>query len=262
MPKNKRPTAVLIGAGNVAYHLGVLLASKGYHIIQVYSRTKSGQALAAKLRSIHIRSVSDLRQDADVYLVAVSDKAISGVIKKMNFDPGLIVHTSGSTPINVFPEWMTSFGVLYPLQSFSKKVKRKASEIPFLIEGNSKKSVKRIRRLAGTLSNSVLEMNSDKRSLVHLAAVLVNNFSNHLATLAGEILHQKKIDPKILRPLLFETVMRVIETDPKKAQSGPAIRGDDVIIRKHLSMLKKFPEIQTLYSLFSKSIRKTYHLKK
>ena len=250
---------VLIGAGNVASHLGPLFQSKGHKIIQLYSRTvKSGLTLSKKLKCKYITDPSELLKEADVYVIALRDEAIVSFLKKLIFIPKLIVHTSGSLGIEVFPPMLNNTGVLYPLQTFSKSNKKKPEKIPFCIEGNNQKSLTIINKLAQSVSALVFKMNSTDRALLHLAAVYVNNFSNYLFIIGEKILHRKKIPFEVLRPLIMETAQKVLLNSPSKMQTGPAQRGDAVIIERHIKLLSDYPEMKEIYSLFTKCIEKDY----
>ncbi len=250
---------VLLGAGNVAYHLGPLLKKKGHKIIQVYSPTSlNGKALAQKLKCSHVQSISEISTEADIYIVVLKDEAISNVINKLTFLPRLIVHTSGSIGINVFPKRIINSGVLYPLQTFSKKSKTTPGQIPICIEGSNKKSLEIIRKLANSISPMVYKVNSDKRKIIHLAAVFANNFTNYLFSLSAKILEKNKIKFEILLPLINETIDKISKENPVDVQTGPARRNDKAVIKKHLKLLNHDPEVQKIYSVLSKSIARKY----
>jgi len=250
---------VLIGAGNVSSHLGPLLKSKGHEIIQVFSRSKkSGQSLAKKLNCQHTVHPHHIQPNGDIYIVALRDEAIAPFLKMISFVPKLIVHTSGSISIKVFPKKMFQCGVMYPLQTFSKSHKVTPEKIPFCIEGNNESSLKKISSLAKTISQSVLVVDSANREYIHLSAVLVNNFSNYLFVMASKILKEKNIPFKILYPLILETVLKVRTDNPIDMQTGPARRGDAVIISKHLKLLKDYPELKKIYKLLSENIEKDF----
>ncbi len=250
---------VLIGAGNVAHHLGQALKSNGHRIIQVFSRSKkSSSSLSKILKCASTTSVSKIKPDADIYIVALRDEAISPILEKLEFIPKLIVHTSGSIGLDVFPERMKNSGVLYPVQTFSKSTKKLPEKIPFCIEGKNKKTLITIRKLATSLSTVVFKMNSSERALVHLSAVFANNFSNYLFILSERILKTKKLSFDLLRPLILETAQKVQTYSPKVMQTGPARRGDSTIINKHLKLLKENPDLESVYNLLSKRIEKDF----
>lgn len=253
---------VLIGAGNVAVHLGPILWKKGHKIVQLYSRSrKSGQSLARNLNCELTLNVEKIIQNADIYIIALRDEAITVFLKQIKFIPRLIVHTSGSTAFDVFPRGMKNTGVLYPLQTFSRSSKDNPHTIPFCIEGSNPESTRKIIALAKSISPNVFKLKSSERAYVHLAAVFANNFTNFLFTNAEKILTKKKIPFTMLRPLILETALKIQSGTPGKMQTGPAKRGDAEIINKHLKLLNDFPELKVIYSLLSKSIEKEYGLR-
>lgn len=246
---------IIIGAGNVATHFGMALKKARHEVIQVYSRSESSaRQLSEKLRCKFTTDLSNLSSSADLYIVSVSDHAIRGLLKSIQVKNKLIVHTSGSVPLNVFGKKYKSHGVIYPLQTFSRNRKINFKGVPLLVEGNHARSLSAITDLAGTVSPFVFQMSSSDRKTVHLAAVIANNFTNHLFVQAEKVLMKKDIPLPLLGPLMRETVIKAIQLSPRDAQTGPAKRGDVKIIEEHLAMLKHEPELQNFYRLFTKSI--------
>jgi predicted short-subunit dehydrogenase-like oxidoreductase (DUF2520 family) len=244
---------VLIGAGNVAFHLGILIRRSGHDVIQVYNRSrKSGQQLAEYLNCKYTGSVAAIDQHADMYIVALKDDVISDFCSRLSFVPKLIVHTSGTCSMEVFPENFDC-GVLYPVQTFSKTIDTPRL-IPFCIEARKRTSLKVIKNLAGMLSDGIYPMSSSEREKVHLAAVIVNNFTNHLFTLSEEYLRSEKMSFDILRPLILETALKVQKHSPSKMQTGPAKRGDKAVIGEHRKLLKHHMELKSIYDILTKSI--------
>lgn len=244
----------LLGAGNVAVHLGKHLQAAGYTLVQVYSRTESSaRSLAQALGCAYTNDLLSLSV-ADYYLCALKDEALPQVLKQIPSFPGLWLHTSGSLGLEVFEPYTRRCGVLYPLQTFSKQRELNLKEVPFFIESFSPELLYDIRSMAEKLSEKVYELDSAKRRYLHLAAVFACNFSNHLYALAAEILQEQGLSFDLLLPLIDETAGKVHEKTPKEAQTGPALRMDRNIIDKHLAILQSEPKRAELYNLLSESI--------
>lgn len=247
-------SVVLIGAGNLAWHIGHALKILPVEIRQIFNRSnESGLRLA---KSLNVPFVSNPQEIAgsDLYIVCVSDDAIADLFEHLKpFIQGIVVHTAGSVGMNVLSE-NNSYGVLYPLQTFSKDRPVDFRRVPLLIEGSDESTLKLIRQFAMNISENVQEVNSDDRALIHLAAVMASNFSNHLLDIAGEILAGKNIQLSLLEPLMQETIRKAFELTPGKAQTGPALRGNRKTIRHHIEMLSQWPEIQEIYRVLSESI--------
>jgi hypothetical protein len=171
-----------------------------------------------------------------------------------------VVHTAGSVPQTVLAGITEDHGVLYPLQSLRKEI-RVPQDIPLLVEGNSPAVLERIKAFAGSLSPQVLEADGDQRMKLHLAGVLVNNFSNHLYTLTADWCQREDLPFKLLLPLIVETAERLSLTDPARTQTGPAVRGDGATIEKHLKMLDNYKDIKELYKLMTFQIEELYRKK-
>lgn len=249
----------LIGAGNLATQLGRALHASGQRICQVYSRTKENAELLAD--SVDARAtdcISDICADADFYIFAVKDDALPDVLRQMPHQKGIWVHTAGSVPMNVFEPYTKICGVLYPLQTFSKKRDVDFSVIPVCIEATTLDVREKIELLANSVSNNVCCLTSEKRKYVHLAAVFACNFTNHLYTLAADILEKENISFDVLKPLIQETADKVKTMNPREAQTGPAVRFDEKIIHEQLQLIDD-EQTKTIYSLLSNSIH-TYSI--
>ena len=250
---------VLIGSGNLATQLAPALKKSGNQIVCVYSRKiKNASALANKIKTKATNKISELPIDADLYIVAIQDDAIQLVLDQLEFNPKLIVHTSGSVPLTVLSSKYKNSGVLYPLQTFTLTGKTNWKKTPILIEGSNKNSLGILEKLANAIASKVVKVNSDKRSSIHLAAVFANNFVNYMFTIASDILKNEKISFDLLKPIILETTSRIINGDPLKSQTGPAKRKDHKTISKHLKMLKADTDKKKVYQSITTSILNKY----
>jgi len=246
---------VMIGAGNVAFHLSKALVAANHKILQVYSRTmSSAETLAKQLGVDATCNLQMLDKEADLYIIAVSDKAIAQIVEQLDFSNKSVVHTAGSVAISVFNSEIQNYGVFYPLQSFSKARNVNFNEVPICIEANNLQFDWFLMDLAKQLSESVWSIDSMQRKQLHLSAVFANNFVNHLYFIAKEIISKTNIDFKILHPLIIETAHKLLELDPKSAQTGPALRNDTESLKKHLELLSSTPEYQDIYKIITDDI--------
>ncbi len=245
----------VIGSGNVATHLARAL--KG--VVQIYSRNiDNARQLASEIGCDATDSLQNLAE-ADVYIVSVKDDAISGIAANAPEQclSGLWLHTSGSIDKSVFANRMQCYGVLYPLQTFSKNVAVRMDEVPLFIEGSSDGVEAEIRQLATTVSPTVYHADSRIRMQMHIAAVFACNFSNYMYTLADEVLSANNLPFSVLRPLLEETLRKACSNAPRQSQTGPAARGDKGILSKHEALLSG--EAKEIYKTVSNAILKRYN---
>lgn len=246
---------ILVGSGNVATHLGIALQNCNYKIVQVYSKSiENAKKLAQKLNTNFTNDLTQLKM-ADLIIVSVNDDAISTILSKLKNTT--IVHTSGSIGIDVFEPNFSDFGVFYPLQTFNTNIELTISEIPFCIEGNSKAFEKQLVEIAKNLSSNVITMNSAQRKQLHIAAVFACNFSNHMYSIADDLLAEKDIDFKLLLPLINQTAKKLVDNKPSEMQTGPAKRKDIKIIQEHINFIQQ-EDIKELYQKISNSIIKTH----
>lgn len=243
---------VFIGAGNVATHLSEEFTDAGATIAQTIR--KSASSSSKKFAKTSSTDLKKIKTDADLYVLAVSDDAIRTVVKSMPVVKGIVVHTSGSVPMNVLKKF-PNHGVFYPLQSFTKDRAVTVNAYAVCLEGSKKQVVEDLMECAGGISKNAYLLNSEQREQVHLAAVFANNFSNHMFANAAKLLADHKLPFELLRPLILETAFKVMENDPASAQTGPAKRDDRKTIARHLEMLKEYPELAKLYKKISKNIR-------
>ncbi|MEN8928165.1 MAG: Rossmann-like and DUF2520 domain-containing protein [Flavobacteriales bacterium] len=249
----------LIGSGNVAHNLGHAFMAKGYEIVEVYSRaSENAKQLAEKLNANYTSDLSKLNSKSDLYLIVSSDDAIEKIAKKLRLKDKLIVHTSGSVGIDVLKSASKNYGSFYPLQTFTKSHLTDVSHVPFCIEGNTKENKKALIELAKTLSNKVIEMNSEQRQKLHLAAVFTSNFANYMQVIAQDICEEQEVDFDLLKPLMKEVFEKNLLHKTEQNQTGPAKRGDKFTMQKHAHLLKGDEEKQELYTLISRMIEKRF----
>ena len=243
---------VIIGSGNVATSIALSLKDR-CELVQIYSRTiANAQTLA---QQVGCEAISDLRNvapNADVYIISVKDDAIASVVDVVPDNGALWLHTSGSTPIDVFREKRTRYGVLYPMQSFSKSHPARMSEVHIFIEGCDSYASKEVKELASLMTKNVHEASSKERERLHIAAVFSCNFANHMFTLSSEVLDEAGIPFDAMLPLIKTTIAKLDSMTPQESQTGPAARGDVKIIEKHLKSLHG--DKRKIYKLLSQSI--------
>ncbi|MFT4667084.1 MAG: putative short-subunit dehydrogenase-like oxidoreductase (DUF2520 family) [Polaribacter sp.] len=253
-------STTIIGAGNLAHHLGKQLVQQAVAVHQVFSRKKrKAQQLAKLLSAKATNKINEIEDNADLYIIAVSDNAIASVAEQLaqciDAQKSLVVHTSGATPSTVLKKHFKHYGVFYPLQSFSKDKTVNFQNIPICIDAKYVRDRKALTKLGESISNKVFTINDKERASLHVAAVFVNNFTNLLYQRAAKILDNKDLPFDLLRPLLLETALKVQQYEPKDMQTGPAIRGDQKTIDRHLSYLEKeHPDYYDLYSQLTKQL--------
>jgi len=225
-------SVVIIGSGNVATHLAATFL-------------KVDTIVMTQINSRNLNSIPP----ADVTIVAVSDNAISEVSSKIT--NSFVVHTSGSVALEALKNTGTK-GVFYPLQSFTKDKEVDFTRIPFCLESENKDDLSKLETLVSILNGKIYHINSEQRKSIHVAAVFVNNFTNHMYTIADDICKQYNVPFEILTPLIEETSLKIKNLSPKEAQTGPAKRNDTETIQNHLNLLSKAQ--QDIYLKITQSI--------
>ena len=248
-------TVTIIGYGNVGSHLVKAIQGSAYaKISQIYSR--SAVSLNNTMGGVDcINKLSDLTE-ADCYIIAVPDDYIKTVSEQLPFTDRLVVHTSGSVGMDVLDP-KNRQGVFYPLQTFSKDKELNFSEIPICIEAAQTDDLQLLKKLGASISEKVTEISSAERAKVHVAAVFVNNFVNHLYHVSEAIMTEHNLDFSLLKPLIIETASKIEFLSAEDAQTGPAKRNDQETIERHLNQLTGDTQ-KDIYTLLTKAIKNTH----
>ena len=242
---------VIIGSGNVAQHL-IKSFSKASEIdvIQVFARKPESISHLISLNKITAKYQQI--KEADLYLISVSDNAIAEVSSNLPFKNRLVAHTSGSFSIDDL-DIKNRKAVFYPLQTFSKNKEVNFKEIPICLEAENESDLNLLQKVASQITNKVFEINSKQRQALHVAAVFVSNFTNHLYEIGSKICEENNVPFEILKPLIKETASKIERLSPSEAQTGPAKRNDTETINTHLKFLSDENQ-KNIYKILTKSI--------
>ncbi|MCR6720702.1 MAG: F420-dependent NADP oxidoreductase [Chitinophagaceae bacterium] len=247
---------VILGSGNAAAVLGRKFKAAGHQIKQVYSRQAgAASALAYEWDTESTNYLSLITQEADVYIIAVSDNAIAELATQINLPGKVVAHTAASVSASVLKPITEHYGVFYPLQSLRRE-NPQLPEIPIYFDGATDRARNALQALASSIASGVPAIAGDEaRQKLHVAAVFVNNFVNHLYVLAQTYCEKEGIDFRQLLPLIDETAERIHNISPKSAQTGPALRHDEGTVQSHLQLLEKHPELKKVYIMMTESIQ-------
>ena len=230
----------IVGSGNMARQLLPALQRAGLVVSGLYGRNEeTASALSAQ------------------YQVPLID-AIANIADEMINYQGLIIHTSGSVPSIVLSAF-TNYGVLYPVQTMTKQGRINFEKVPLCITGSDASTLDTLSTMAGLMSQQVYTMDDEQRKKVHLAAVMTNNFINHLVVVAKDYLIESQLDYEIIVPLLRTTMEKLTQAPYNFQQTGPAVRNDEGVINSHLELLKSKPELHKLYQSITESIQSHAH---
>lgn len=246
---------VIVGSGNVATHMSLALKEVGYDIVQVYSKTMANAvALSERLSCAATDRVEGILPDADVYIFSIKDKALEDVAAQMKVNGGAcFIHTAGSMPMDVFRSMVSRYGVLYPMQTFSKGRDVDFRDVPCFIEASDDDTLSMIRTMAESITTRCEECSSEKRKKMHLAAVFACNFTNHCYHLAERIVEKEGLDFSLFHPLIRETASKVMTMSPRDAQTGPMVRWDTNVMDMQIALIDD-ERTRDIYRLMAESI--------
>ena len=249
------------GAGKVAAALCGKIYETGIKVDLIVSpHEERGRSLAESCEASW-SSVPEFPGSTDIIIVAVPDHRLRSVLENLRCPAdALVVHTAGSIGLDVFPDHITKKGVFYPLQTFSTERKVDFKALPLLLESSDRQSAAILEELAASIGGKNYFVSTEQRIMIHLAAVFICNFTNHMLTGGKQVAEKAGVPFEIFFPLLRETVLKAMDIGPEKSQTGPAVRNDHNTIEKHMELLSFSPELQKIYREITKSIN-NYHNK-
>jgi predicted short-subunit dehydrogenase-like oxidoreductase (DUF2520 family) len=251
-----------IGSGNLAWHLAPAFENAGYVVTEVYSRNpRRAEDLTGRLYQAEVKANLDFSKSASkVFFIAASDDAIEEIAEEIVLpDESFLVHTSGSRPLDVLQyAAIENTAVFYPLQTFSKNKRIDFKTVPIFVESSNDETSKVIMTMGKAISGDVRKISSTERQALHVAAVFASNFSNHMLTLAKDVLQKNNLNFDLLRPLITETFNKSLANGPDRSQTGPAMRGDLEILDRHIEFLKDDKTMAEIYKIVSQDILDRY----
>lgn len=260
--KNIKIKVLIIGAGNMAWHIVSHLSFFKRFEITVYNRTLTPQ-LKQLQKEFKVDITADWKKvntETELFFICTSDSAIPAAaskIKKLK-TKGFVIHTSGTAPLKMISPASKNVGVFYPLQTFTFGQSVYWPEVPVFIEASDSKALHFMESFSKLFSNTVVKLNSEQRLKLHLAAVIAGNFSNAMYAAANTFTDKElgKDYFKYLIPLIVKTAKKTRSVSPIEAQTGPAKRKDNITQKQHLQLLKKYPDLKKIYKSMSKLIEK------
>lgn len=254
---SKKPDIALAGIGNLGWNLSQRLIERGFNVCQIIARkTEDRQNFARHIGADLIEDISELKDKVDLLFVCLPDDKIADFIGNVRHENTAIAHCSGYTA--QVKHKRNATGVFYPFQTFTKNVAVEWEGIPVFIESGHKDLRETLRKIAEDISGNVLEVTHEQRKAIHISGVFGANFTNHLLHIVSNILDAKNVPFKVMKPLMEETIRKAFAHGPAKAQTGPAKRGDEAVLKAHMEQLGHDNTTRALYDLFTTGITKEH----
>jgi predicted short-subunit dehydrogenase-like oxidoreductase (DUF2520 family) len=250
---------LIVGTGNAAWHLGINFLDAGLHITGIAARdTEKAVALSVRLGSVPVYGLSDQLPEADATLLLVRDDAVEEVAKLIAQPGRLVIHCSGSISAEAIKMAEHPFAVAWPLQTLQKEHPRALTNTVVAITASDAETEQKVAALFGKISNRVHIMSEHQRSVMHMCAVWINNYTNHMLHIGHTLLSEEGLEFSMFFPIIEEHLQLLHEQTPGNLQTGPAKRGDMGTLSRHMALLEDHPEWKDLYDRLSKSIINTY----
>lgn len=252
---------VFIGSGNIAWFFATRLYQKGHEIVQVYSRNRDhATALALATRAAVTDRLDEITKDATVYILAIKDDALAEVAAQISFQGKTVIHCAGAVSLDVLQQVSEHRAVIWALYSIRRHNLPGEDTVPLIVEAHTPESLQDALLLAEDISAKVLQTSLEERQIMHLNAVLANNFTNHLLSIVQQICTVHQLPFELLQPIIRQTLEQAGEVMPTESQTGPAIRRDEVTLEKHMELLSGHPAWQKIYAAMSRSIQNDHPL--
>lgn len=246
----------IIGAGNIAHLIAHSYLAKGHQIVEICNRSiDKGKEFAEKSGARFVEKPELLSPETDAVFIAVQDNVIEKTINEIRLENKFLIHCSGTMVLNPGHKTINHYGVIWPLYSINQDQLPIESDIPLIIDADQPGDLNKIRQFASVISENMIEMDFQKRQKMHLAAVVSNNFTNHLLGVLEDYMNKENLPAALLQPILKQTFENAIHHSALNSQTGPAIRRDSKTIEQHLLLLEKFPDLKELYLRLSQSIQ-------
>lgn len=253
-------TFTIIGTGNIAWFFGKRLAAGGHRCKGVFGRNAdAARELADALLSNKAGNIKELNDDdADVCFIAVSDHAIAEVAQQLKLTKTVLIHVSGAQPLNIISAGAKDHAVLWPIYSILKNNMPTHRNVPCAWEASSDRAKRFVLEMGHAITDNLFEARDEQRKWLHLAAVMTNNFINHLLSINEQICKENNLPAAVLQPLIVQTFERVKQSSPKTIQTGPAIRNDKGTIEQHQQLLANHPQLLHIYNAMTGSIQEMH----
>lgn len=250
---------VVVGSGNLAEALAQAVAQSGAQLVQLFARNRERGPAVARLAGAPWSDDPQQLAVADLYLLAVSDRAVAEVAEGLPIPAGAaVVHTAGSVAMDALPARYARRGVLYPLQTFTAGRAVDFRRIPLFVEASTPVLQEELEAFAARLSQAVHRLDSQQRVWLHLAGVFACNFVNAMYAAGEGIVQRAGVGFEVLKPLLAETAAKAAAAaSPRTVQTGPAVRHDTATQARHEALLAGDPQLQAIYRLISNEIWET-----
>jgi len=252
-------TFYIIGTGNTAWFMATRLHKAGHSCLGVYGRdTDHARQLASAVKAPALAYVTDIQDDADCCILAITDHSIVEVAANFSFENTTLIHTAGSLSRMILEPFAQHAGVMWPIYSLIKGKLPQHREVPIVIKGSTDHAEELLKQLVASITDIHYTISWEQRQWLHLCAVLCNNFTNHMMAVSEQICNKQHIPFSLLYPIVSQTAERISQASPMKLQTGPARRGDELTIEKHMALLEQNPDWQELYRSITTSIDKMY----
>ena len=262
----QKPTIAIIGPGRAGSALGRALHTAGYTIAAIGGRNPDNvRNLADELGARAVQSPATTIDLADLTILAVPDDVILPLSTEMvaslcSAAGHAAVHLSGAQDRSALrplaQQSSVRTGVFHPLQTFRRgpDAVQNVAGTYFGIDADQPLR-DQLLQLAVALHGHPFDLTGVDLALYHAAAVFAANYPVTLLAEAIALAAEAGLDPETARQglttLLAGAVNNLRDLSPADAITGPASRGDEGTIERHMAALKRDPELQRLYQLLA-----------
>lgn len=256
-----KPAIAIVGPGRLGSSLALELSHAGYVVPEIVVREVAGKRKAASLaRALRARisSRTDAFLTAGVIWFCVPDQAIApaaqGLATRARWKGKVALHSSGaltSDELSALRKQGASVAAVHPLMTFAGGSTPSLKGVPFALEGDAA-AVRVAGGIVRKLGGEPFTIRKRDKVAYHawgmfasplLVALLMA--TEQVAELAG--ISAAKARRRML-PILRQTITNYAALGPGEALTGPFVRGDVAVVRKHLRALRGSPKVRAVYA--------------
>lgn len=258
----------IIGCGRLGKTLAALFVGTelvGIQDIVNSTMTSSEKAVAFIGQGSVCETLKQLKP-ADIYLIATPDDRVELIAQHITSQAILkqgdvVFHCSGllsSDSLYSATRLGCYIASLHPIFSFSEP-RRDVNNFRgtyCAFEGN-KEALDRLLPVLNAIAAQVFSIEKKDKPLYHAASVMAANYVVTLSAMARDCYAKAgleyKIAEKLTSALMSQALAKLQRLTPEEALTGPLQRADRETLKKHLSVLHPFSELESVYKCLGKA---------
>jgi predicted short-subunit dehydrogenase-like oxidoreductase (DUF2520 family) len=254
-----KPRIAIVGPGRLGKALALELRRAGYTIFEIVSRSSAASRQKARelAGKVGAQASTSLCLDADLVWFCVPDREIAAASQSMasaiDWERKIAFHSSGalaSDELKALRRRGAAVASVHPLMTFVGGSIPLLNGVPFAVEGDAA-AVRAARQIVKDLGGEAFSIRKQHKAAYHAWGAFASPLLVATLVIAEQSARKAGLSAvgarKKMLPIVKQTIANYEALGPAGAFSGPIVRGDVDIVRKHLQVLRKIPEARDVY---------------